>query len=305
MISIIFPTYNEQDNLIELHSQLDAVVSEIKGDNFEFLFVDDCSTDHTPNMLRELHDKDRRVKVIRFSRNCGSHAAIAAGLRHCQGNCAIVLAADLQDPPVLIFRLVEAWKKGAQLVWAARGKREGVTLSTNIFSQLYYWTMNHLTSVKMPPLGVDVFLADRVVIEALQQIQEKHSSIFMSLAWLGFRQSTIEYVKEARYAGKSKWTLRKKIKLALDSLLAFSDIPIRVVSLLGVLVGFLGIVYAIVVFCNFINGNPSHGWAFLMVAVLVIGGVQMMMLGILGEYMWRTFDQSRLRPRYIIEYKID
>ena len=170
---------------------------------------------------------------------------------------------------------------------------------------MYYTLMNWLTSVKMPPLGADVFLADRVVIDAFKGVTEKHTSIFMTLAWLGFDQRTIYYVKKKRHFGHSKWTLDKKIKLAIDSLLAFSDIPIRYMSVLGFLTAGLGFAYALYVFWCYVNGSPVDGWSSLIVAILVVGGIQMVMLGVLGEYIWRTFDESRKRPRYVIEYILD
>ncbi len=304
MISLIFPTFNEQDNVEALYNALYIVVPKIKGQEFEFIFVDDCSTDKTPEVLRELHQKDRRVKAIRFARNCGSHAAIRAGLEHCQGNCAIVLAADLQDPPEIIIKMIEEWQAGAKIVWGVRIDRRGPRSLERIFSRLYYFLMNWLTTVKMPPSGTDVFLADRVVIEAYRQVTEKHTSVFMTLAWLGFKQASFEYAKHRRLSGKSKWTLRKKIKLTIDSLLAFSDVFIRYMSVIGFLVAFLGFLYAIYVLWSYINGAPVEGWSSLMVGILVIGGVQMIMLGVLGEYLWRTFDESRKRPAFIIEYMI-
>jgi len=305
MISLIFPTYNEDGNLHELYQQIMSVIGKIRQHNFEFVFVDDCSTDNTPAILRELHGKDKRVRVVRFSRNCGSHAALAAGLEYARGDCAIVLASDLQDPPQLIERLIEEWEQGTKIVWGARAKRLGEKTSTSFFSRLYYLMMNNLTMVRVPPLGADVFLADRAVIEAFKKVTEKHTSVFMVLAWLGFKQSTIQYVKEPRFSGKSKWTVGRKIKLTLDSLLAFSDVFIRYISVLGILTALLGFLYAAYVFWGYMHGSPVEGWSSLMVVILIIGGIQMMMLGILGEYLWRTFDESRKRPRFVVEYEID
>jgi len=304
MISIIFPTYNEQDNIPVLYKKINAVAKEIPGHDFEFIFVDDCSTDQTPNVLQKLHEQDGRVKTIRFARNCGSHAAISAGLIECQGDCAVVLAADLQDPPELLHSLVREWKDGVKVVWGARRKRLGEKISTNFFSRLYYLMMNYLTMIKVPPLGTDVFLVERNVIEAFKKVNEKHTSVFMVLAWLGFKQSTIEYVKQARLSGKSKWSIGNKIKLTLDSLLAFSDIFIRYMSVIGVLTAFTGFIYSLFVLWGFINGTSVEGWSALIVVILVIGGIQMIMLGVLGEYLWRTFDESRRRPRFVVEYKI-
>lgn len=301
MISIIFPTFNEQDNLVELHKRLLEAIAKIKSHTFEFIFIDDCSSDQTPHILLDLHEKDNRIKIIRFARHCGSHAALTAGLHYASGDCAIVLAADLQDPPELIPKLIHDWNNGMKIVWGVRTKREGEGLTVKFFSHLYYRMMNWLTNVKFPHRGADVFLADRVVLNAFKKVTEKHSSVFMTLAWLGFKQSNIDYVKEARYKGRSKWTLGKKIKLAIDSILAFSDIPIRYMSVLGFCTAFLGFVYAFYVIWSYARGSPVEGWSSLIIAILLVGGIQMMMLGVLGEYLWRTFDESRKRPLYIIE----
>ena len=306
LISIIFPAFNEAENLEELHRRLQTAIGNIREHTFEFIFIDDGSSDDTPEILRKLHGQDQRIRVIRFARNFGSHAALAAGLHLCKGDGAIILAADLQDPPDLIARLLAEWKKGIKIVWGARVKREGESRRTKLFSRLYYKLINWLTTVRMSSLGTDVFLADRRVIEAFKQVSEKHTSIFMMLAWLGFSQTTIEYVKQARYKGVSKWSMGKKIKLVLDSILAFSDIPIRYISVLGFITALLGFFYAVFIFWAYLfRGMPVQGWSSLMVAILVIGGIQMIMLGILGEYLWRAFDESRKRPRYVIEYTLE
>jgi len=304
MISVIFPTYNEQENIPVLADQVSAVAKGIEGEDCEFIFVDDCSTDRTHEILHGLNKKDKRFKSIRFARNCGSHAAIAAGLNQCSGDCAVVLAADLQDPPELLLALVDQWRHGAKVVWGVRTKRLGEKLSTKFFSRAYYALMNYFTTVRVPPLGADVFLADRAVIEAFNQVSEKHTSVFMLLAWLGFKQESVPYVKQPRFKGRSKWSLGQKIKLTIDSLLAFSDIFIRYMSVLGILTALLGFVFAVPVAWKFFNGIPISGWSALVIIVLIIGGIQMMMLGILGEYLWRTFDESRKRPRYVIENKL-
>jgi glycosyltransferase involved in cell wall biosynthesis len=304
MITVIFPVYNEEQNLVILHKRLASVADKLKG-SFEFIFIDDCSTDQTPEILRQLHAIDPRVKTIRFARNCGSHAALRAGLENAKGDCVITLASDLQDPPEVIPTLLEEWKNGKKIVWGARQKREGETFITKFFSRRYYGLMNWLTNVKMPPSGADIFLADRAVVEAFRYMSEKHTSVFMALAWLGFKQSTIYYVKEARQFGVSKWTIRRKIKLTVDSLLSFSDVFIRSISTLGFITALLGFIYALYVLYCHLRGSPVEGWSSLMIAILVIGGIQMTMLGLLGEYLWRTFDESRKRPAYIIEYKIE
>lgn len=305
IISIIFPVYNEQENLQQLYQQLVQIIQKINFD-FEFIFVDDASTDCTPQILKILHENDKRIKVIRFSRNCGSHAALAAGLINCKGDCAINLSADLQDPLELILHLIREWeKKTAKIVWGVRAGREGERKRKRFFAKLYYILINWLTDVKIPPAGTDVFLLDRVVIEAFKEIKEKHTSIFMTLAWFGFPHAYIQYIKASRFGGKSKWTFWKQFKLTLDSILSFSDIPIRYASALGMLTTLLGFLYALSIIWHYFHGSPVQGWSSLVVIILIVGGMQMMILGILGEYLWRTFDEARRRPRYVIEYKIE
>ena len=250
MISLIFPAFNEQDNIELLYQNVNTIVSKITDYTFEIIFVDDCSTDRTPELLQELHNKDKRIKIIRFARNCGTHAALKAGLNQVQGKCAIALASDLQDPPELIINLIEQWKSGAKIVWGVRQEEKGSKI--NFFSKLYYIAINKLTSIKMPPLGADVFLIDRVAIEAFKQFSEKNSSIFMALAWLGFRQESIQYAKGTRHKGKSKWTFRKKIKLLIDSILSFSYTPIRYMSTVGIVTALFGFLYALVVIFRYI-----------------------------------------------------
>ena len=301
MISVILPTYNEEDNLLSLHSRLVDIADSMHACNFEFIFIDDCSTDKTPDLLQRLRKKDDRVNIIRFSRNCGSYTAVAAGLDFCKGDVAIMHATDLQDPPEIIPQLYREWRKGFKIVWGVREKREGETLITRGLSRIFYFLMNRLTDVKQPSTGADVFLIDRVVIEAYKQSPEKNTSLIMLIAWLGFSQSYIKYVKEARHAGASKWTFSKRVKLFLDALISFSYIPLRFMSLMGVTSAFLGLIYSIFVFINALRGLPVQGWASLMIAILIIGGFQMIMLGMLGEYLWRTYDETRGRPKYVIE----
>ena len=302
LISVILSSYNEESNIPLLYERLSSVTSEMPEYDFEFIFVDDCSNDKTPDILTDLRKADHRVVIIRFARNCGSHAADSAGLHFCRGNVAIIMAADLQDPPeVIIPRTIEQWEKGYKVVWGIREKRKGESFITLFLSRVYYYLMNFLTDIKQPPTGADVFLLDRVVIDAFKQSPEKHSSNMMLIAWLGFPQTSITYVKEARHTGHSKWTISKKIKLSLDSLISFSYVPLRFMSLMGVISAFLGLLYGGVVLINAFRGNPIQGWSSLMIVILVLGGFQMSMMGMLGEYLWRTYDESRGRPRYVIE----
>ncbi|MBW1909653.1 MAG: glycosyltransferase [Deltaproteobacteria bacterium] len=302
MISVIIPTLNEDECLQMLYDRLASVAVEMPEHDFEFILVDDCSDDETPDILQEIAQKDHRLKIIRFARNCGSHAAVAAGLTFCNGNVAVMLAADLQDPPEIIPRLHKEFLKGYKVVWGVRDQREGEGLFTLASSRAFYFLMNRLTDVRQPPAGADVFLIDRAVINAFKNSPEKNTSIYMLIAWLGFPQTYIEYTKEKRHGGVSKWNTSKRLKLFFDSLISFSYFPLRFMSMMGAISALLGLLYSLVVLVNFlVRGNPAEGWSSLMIVLLLIGGFQMIMMGTLGEYVWRAYDETRGRPRYVIE----
>jgi polyisoprenyl-phosphate glycosyltransferase len=270
--------------------------------SWEWIIVDDHSPDGTFAAIKALSRRDPRVRGLRFSRNFGSHIAIACGLDQTRGACAIVIAADLQDPPETIPRLLQNWRDGSQIVWAVRASREGEAVSTLTFAKLYYWMMRHVVGLSaMPAMGADFFLLDRVVIDAARGIKERNASLFALLTWMGFRSSSIQYDKQARLHGSTSWTVRKKLRLVVDSFTSFSHKPIRWMAWFGFATAGLGIFYAAVVIYNALVGAPVEGWSSLMVAVLVLGGGQMMMLGVIGEYLWRTLDEARQRPRYLIE----
>lgn len=299
-VSIIVPAFNEEQNLPLLRERIDAAFANRECE-YELLVVDDHSSDTTPQILADWAGSDPHVKLLRLSRNCGSHAAISAGLHHCTGDAAVILAADLQDPPEVIPQLMEKWQEGTHVVWAVREGREGESLSSTFTAGCYYWLMRRLGFANMPPQGADFLLVDRKVIDAFCEHPEKHTSFFAAVLWMGFRQEFVPYVKQARHAGTSKWTLAKKIKLFVDSIVSFSYLPIRAATLLGLTVALLGFGYACFVVVNAVRGFPVAGWSSLMVVVLLLGGTQLVMLGILGEYLWRTFDESRGRPQYLIE----
>ena len=305
-LSVVVAAYNEQASLEELHSRITALDWTALGVRAEILFVDDHSTDGTPVVLQRLASADPRVKVLRFSRNFGSHKAFSAGLEHCSGDAAVILAGDLQDPPETIPDLVAKWREGARVVWAVRAAREGVSAGNRLLSGLYWRLMRRFADVQPPKEGADFLLVDRCVIDVLKASPEKHTSLLALIQWMGFAQQQISYVKAARRHGSTKWTLRKKLKLAVDSFVSFSYFPIRVMSGCGFVFALSGFIYALVVAGRAIAlGSPVEGWASLMCVVLIVSGVQLILLGVLGEYLWRAFDEIRGRPRYIIEKRIN
>jgi glycosyltransferase involved in cell wall biosynthesis len=304
--SVVVAAYNEESNLPLLYQRVIALDWADLGLEPELLFVDDHSSDRTPLVLADFAARDPRVKVLRFSRNFGSHKAFTAGLEHCTGEAAVILAADLQDPPETIPQLVAKWRAGAKVVWAQRTNREGVSLAARLCSRLYYHLMRRFAEVRPPPDGADFLLVDRAVIAALKAAPEKHTSLLSLIQWMGFEQGHIGYTKEARHSGRSKWTLRKKIKLAVDSFVSFSYAPVRLMSAVGLIFALTGFLYALLTMGRSLwHGIPVQGWASLMCVLLIVSGVQLIMLGVLGEYLWRAFDEVRGRPRYIVEQRIN
>ena len=300
-LTIVTPAYNEAENLPVLHQRLRGVLDSIDVD-WEWIVVDDHSADDTFTVIADIAGSDPRVHGIRFARNSGSHTAITCGLHHAKGDCAVVMAADLQDPPETLPALLAKWRAGGHVVWAVRARREGEKLSTIGFSRLYQFLMRRVVGIKeMPATGADFFLIDRRVVDALRQFNESNVNIMALLTWMGFRQATITYDKQARLHGRSGWNLEKKLKLVVDSFTSFSYLPIRLMSYLGFIVALVGFLYASVVIANALAGRPPQGWSSLVVVVLVVGGIQMLMMGVLGEYLWRGLDESRRRPRYLIE----
>jgi polyisoprenyl-phosphate glycosyltransferase len=301
LISVVTPAYNEARNLPVMYERLRAILDST-GVDWEWIIVDDSSSDDTFTAAETIAVLDHRARVFRFSRNFGSHAATICGLDHARGDCAVVMASDLQDPPEVIMALLARWREGVHIVWAVRSQREGESRSTLALSRLYHWIMRKVAGLKdVPAAGSDFVLLDRRVIDAVCRFPEQNASLFVLVTWMGFRQTSVAYEKQARLHGRSGWTLSKKIKLVIDSLTSFTYQPVRWMSLIGLIVSILGVIYAIAVVSNALLGSPPEGWTSLMVVVLFLGGGQMFMLGVLGEYIWRGLEEARRRPRYLIE----
>jgi dolichol-phosphate mannosyltransferase len=301
VVSVITPAYNEAANLPVLYERLCQTLQSLDVD-WEWIVVDDHSIDGTFDVVAGIAKRDPRVQAIRLSRNFGAHTANTCGMHHARGDCVVIMAGDLQDPPETLPALLAEWRAGAQVVWAMRARREGEKSTTLGFSRLYYFLMRKMVGIKeMPATGADFFLIGRRVVDAFRQFGESNVNFFALITWMGFRQATIIYDKHARLHGRSGWTLEKKLKLVVDSITTFTYLPIRLMAYVGFLVAVAGFAYAGVVVANAINGRPAEGWSSLMVVVLVIGGIQMLMMGVLGEYLWRTLDESRRRPRFLIE----
>jgi len=308
-LSFVLPAYSEERNLQLLIPRI--LAQRAAFSDLEVIIVDDHSSDGTIEVVREWSRKDAAVRGVRLAKNAGSHMAILCGLAECTGDVAIVLAADGQDPPEIAPRLVEKWREGAHVVWAVREKRVAESPATLLFSRMYYWIMNRWTAVRLPSTGADFFLLDRRVIEVINRLPERNTSVLALIAWLGFRQVEVPYEKQARESGSSKWTFRKKIRLAFDSLFGFSVAPLKLASTLGLVYAFGGLVYALLLIINKLtNGEifgavAAEGWSALMVVILISSGTMMFVLGLFGEYLWRTLEEVRGRPRFVVEEKIN
>lgn len=303
VLSVVIPCFNEADNIPVLVDRLLAMRQGLANlTDVEFIFVDDHSSDETPVMLRELAARFEFVKYLRLARNSGSHIAIIAGMAHSKGDAAVFLAADLQDPPELIASMFAKWKEGYDVVWAVRQARLGVSKTSLFFSNMFYFLLNRMTAMKFPSMGADYALIDKRVVRGLVDSAGSKPSLIALIVWLGFKQVELLYVKEERKFGKSKWTLSMKLNAFADAFVGFSYLPMRFMSLVGFVAAFCGFLYALfVVVMRFVIGHPIEGWASLMVVTLIIGGLQMLMLGVLGEYLWRNLEESRKRPLFFIE----
>lgn len=300
-LSIVIPVYYNEDNLIPLYDDIKRKIIDVIDYEYEIVMVNDGSKDKSYRVMLELAQKDSNIRCISLSRNFGSHAAVLCGLSNCTGDCAVVKAADLQEPTELILEMVDSWKKGNNVVLAVReGRKEA--FSQKLFANMYYGLVRKAALPSMPKGGFDVYLLDRKVIKVLESLDEKNSALTGQILWSGFKTDIVYYTRLAREIGTSKWTLKKKVRLVMDTLFSFSTLPISAVLSIGI-ISFIGaIIWAIVVLICKLAGNIAvSGWTTLFIFNLFSFGIIMLTLGILGEYLWRTFDASRNRPPYIIE----
>ncbi|MBR2743789.1 MAG: glycosyltransferase family 2 protein [Clostridia bacterium] len=303
-ISIIVPVYYNEENLLPLYTDLKEKVLDVLPKyelDYELIFVDDGSKDKSYSVLQNLSKLDNKIVLYKLSRNFGEHAALLAGLSKCTGNFAVRKAADLQEPSELIISMIEKYNEGNNVVIATRADRDEPFIQKTL-SNCYATIMQKLALHDMPKGGFDSFLIDRQVIDVLVNMQEKNTSLMSQILWSGFKTASVPYTRLKRKAGKSRWTFSKKFKLAIDSLLSFSYFPIRFISSVGILSCLASIIACIVIICMKVNGVIDvEGYTSIILLVIFCFGVIMLSLGILGEYLWRTFDATRKRPPFIIE----
>ena len=297
----MIPVYYNEDNLEPLYDDLKKKIIDVIDYEYELVIVNDGSKDNSYEVMKNLAVRDEHVKIISLSRNFGSHAAILCGLAKCTGDCAVVKAADLQEPTELILEMVDRWKNGSNVVLAVRkGREEG--RGQTLFANMYYNMVRKTALPEMPKGGFDVYLLDRKVIDVVMALDERNSALTGQILWSGFRTDKVYYTRLAREVGTSRWTFKKKIRLVTDTLFSFSTLPIKIVTLVGSFSFAGSLIWALCVFTFKIMGLIDvSGWTTLFIFQLFSFGVLMMTLGRLGEYLWRTFDASRNRPPYIIE----
>lgn len=302
-ISVIVPCYFNEENIpVTTRALLDNEALFPEEVEFEYVMVDDGSKDGTVSALLEFEAANPgKVKVVKLVSNVGSYTAIVAGMEYATGDCNVVITADLQDPPALMRKMYDYWCKGLKLVIANRQERNEGFFKT-IFANSFHWLMKRFALEKLPDGGFDYLLFDRMVREEVLKMKEKNTNSLFLMIWMGFDFVSIPYTREERKIGKSRWTLKKKLKLFVDSFVSFSFFPIRAITSLGFLLGISAFVYGTFVILARISGLISaEGWSSLMLVLLFVSSFQMISMGILGEYLWRTLDASRNRPNYLVD----
>jgi dolichol-phosphate mannosyltransferase len=300
LLSVVVPCFNEQEVLRETHRRLSAVLKGLRT-AYEVVYVDDGSRDETPAILRELQAADCHVRVVRFSRNFGHQIAVTAGMDHAAGDAVVLIDADLQDPPELIADLLARWREGFDVAYGRRTERDGETAFKRATASAFYRVLRSLTAVDIPPDTGDFRLMDRQVVDALRRMPEQDRFVRGMVSWVGFRQTGVPYRREARFAGESKYPLRKMLRLAGDAIVSFSALPPRLASFAGLATLAAGLVTLLGLIAGVVFGFAAVTvGALALIAVLIVGGVQLLCIGLLGEYVSRAYRQVQGRPLYVV-----
>ena len=303
-LSFVIPVFNEESNLAQLYVRLKAVLDEQKL-AYEIILVDDGSSDNSLLEMQKLHDQDHNIKVVSFSRNFGHMIALSAGLDYASGEAVITMDADLQHPPEIIPRLLAKWQEGAEIVNTVRQEAQDAGFVKKITARFFYWLINKIAKIDLKANTADYRLLDKKVVATLRTLKERSRFIRGLVSWVGFKQVFVEYQAEERFAGQTKYSFSKMLGFALDGITSFSAVPLRLATYLGLVMAFFSFIYIIYAVCiRFFTNQAIAGWTSVLVAVLLIGSVQLIFLGIIGEYLSRVFDESKKRPLYIVTKKI-
>ncbi|MED0874964.1 glycosyltransferase family 2 protein [Bacillus mobilis] len=305
LISVVVPMYFEEEVAQECYNRLKSVM--LQNDiNYEFVFVNDGSTDRTMEILSEIAENDYRTKIVNFARNFGHQIAVTAGIAAAKGDAIVIIDADLQDPPEVITELIAKWEEGYEVVYAKRKQRKGETWFKLLTAKYFYKFLNYMSDIDIPKDTGDFRIIDRKVADVFNQMTERNRFIRGMMSWVGFRQTYVEYERDERFAGETKYPLKKMIKFASDGIIAFSTKPLRIVMTLGllsVLISIIVLLYTITV--KIIGSGTQTGWASIMVAITFFSGIQLLGLGIVGQYIARIYDESKNRPIYIVKETIN
>ncbi len=298
--SVVIPVFNEEEVLPVTYGRLTEVMERLSVP-YELIFVDDGSEDRSPKILDDFAERDSRVRVIHFSRNFGHQAAITAGMDYARGEAIVVIDADLQDPPEVIPKMIAKWQEGYEVVYGKRVVREGEPFFKRLTASLFYRFLRKMTDIDIPLDTGDFRLVDRKVAEVMRLLREKNRFVRGLVSWVGFRQTPLEYVRHKRFAGTTKYPLRKMLKLAWDGITSFSNKPLKVSAYLGFVLSLASFVYLLyIVIAKFLGKSTVPGWASIMVINLFFNGVILILLGVMGEYVGRVYDEAKNRPLYIV-----
>lgn len=301
-VSILIPTYNEEEVLKPLYERLINLAKQASDYNFEFLFVNDGSKDRTLSIIQEYGHQDERVAYVNLSRNFGKEIAMIAGLDHVTGDATVIIDADLQDPPELIPKMIKYWEEGYDDVYAKRRNRAGESWFKKITSHLYYKTLQRLTNVPIQKDTGDFRLLNKRCVEALRLFRESQRNAKGMFSWIGYKKKEIIYDRDPRYAGQTKWNYLKLINLAIDGITSFTTAPLRVSSVLGIIISLVAFIYILfLVFRTIFIGNDLAGYPSMMAVILFLGGIQLVSLGVIGEYIGRIFNETKHRPLYLVD----
>jgi dolichol-phosphate mannosyltransferase len=301
LVSVVVPVYNEAEVIGEMYRRLTQVASTLPDLDYELVVVDDGSRDESYSSLVSLARTDSRLRVLKLSRNFGHQTAITAGIDVARGDAVVVIDADLQDPPEVIPDMVQRWRDGFDVVYGVRAKRSGETMMKLATASVFYRLLHRMTNISIPVDAGDFRLMSRRAADQLRTMREKDRFVRGLISWIGFRQTSIPYRREARFAGTTKYPLRKMLKFAADGLTSFSTAPLKLATWMGYLASAFAFIYLASVFVQKWLGRTVEGWATIMVAMLFMGGVQLICLGIMGEYIGRIFTEAKQRPLYVIE----
>ncbi|MGN5653215.1 glycosyltransferase family 2 protein [Bacillus sp. Brlt_9] len=305
LISVVVPMYFEEEVAQECYNRLKSVMLQ-NNINYEFVFVNDGSTDRTMEILSEIAANDYRTKIVNFARNFGHQIAVTAGIAAAKGDAIVIIDADLQDPPEVIPELIAKWEEGYEVVYAKRKQRKGETWFKLLTAKYFYKFLNYMSDIDIPKDTGDFRIIDRKVADVFNQMTERNRFIRGMMSWVGYRQTYVEYERDERFAGETKYPLKKMIKFASDGIIAFSTKPLRIVMTLGllsVLISIIVLLYTITV--KIIGTSTQTGWASIMVAITFFSGIQLLGLGIVGQYIARIYDESKNRPIYIVKETIN